>query len=123
MRSVATDEITATHRTRLSPAGVKLGRRMLGIAAGSAIKLDAEDALTHGLTIGEGIETVLAARQLGFRPAWAMGSVGGIASFPLLPGIERSASWPNGSRTDRRTRPALAPCRNAANAGTGQGAK
>ena len=45
------------------------------------------DAL-EGLTIGEGIETALAGRQLGFRPAWAVGSAGAIAKFPVLPGIE-----------------------------------
>ena len=68
MRSIEGDTITAVHRTRLSPTGEKLGRRMLGIAAGAAVKIDADDTVTMGLAIGEGIETVLAARQLGFRP-------------------------------------------------------
>ena len=35
-----------------------------------------------------GIETCLAARQLGYRPAWALGSAGAIADFPVLAGIE-----------------------------------
>ena len=48
---------------------------MYGEANGAAIKLDADEMVTMGLTIGEGIETVLSARQLGFRPAWALGSV------------------------------------------------
>ncbi len=86
MRTIDGDVLTAVHRTRLTPDGVKLGRRMLGIAAGAAVKLDAD--VTHGLAIGEGIETVLAARQLGFRPAWALASAGAIAGFPVLPGIE-----------------------------------
>src|SRR5262249_11158334 len=30
----------------------------------------------------------LAARQLGWRPAWALGSAGAVASFPVLSGIE-----------------------------------
>ncbi len=88
MRDVATDEPQAIQRTRLTPEGVKVARRMLGPAGGAAIKLDADDAVTMGLAIGEGTETVLAARQLGFRPAWALGSAGAIAAFPLLPGIE-----------------------------------
>lgn len=88
MRSIVTDELTGIHRTALTRDGVKIGRRMLGIAAGAAIKLDADDAVTHGLTIGEGIETTQAARQLGLKPAWALGSVGGIAGFPVLAGIE-----------------------------------
>jgi len=41
-----------------------------------------------GLAVGEGIETVLAARALGFQPAWAVASAGAIAVFPVLPGIE-----------------------------------
>lgn len=88
MRSIETDTITAVHRTRLTPEGAKVDRRMLGIAAGAAVKIDGDDAVTGGLHIGEGIETVLAARQLDFLPAWALASAGAIASFEVLPGIE-----------------------------------
>jgi putative DNA primase/helicase len=87
MRSIATDEITAIHRTRLSPDGVKLDRRMLGIVAGAAVKLDADDAVTHGLAAGEGVETCVAARQLGIRPVWALGSTSNIAALPVLSGV------------------------------------
>jgi putative DNA primase/helicase len=88
MRSVTTDEPQGIHRTRLSADGAKVGRRMLGIAAGAAVKLDADDAVTTGLHIAEGIETALAARQLGFRPCWALASAGGIKGFPVLRGVE-----------------------------------
>lgn len=88
MRNIITNELTAVHRTRLTAEGVKVDRRMLGVAAGAAIKLDADDTVTAGLVIGEGIETALAARQLGLRPAWALGSTGGITAFPVLAGIE-----------------------------------
>jgi hypothetical protein len=88
MRSIATDEITAVHRTRLSPDGVKLDRRMLGIAIGSTIKIDGDDAVTQGLHVSEGIETALAGRQLGLRPVWALGSTSFIAAFPPLLGVE-----------------------------------
>jgi putative DNA primase/helicase len=88
MRSIATDQITAIHRTRLSPDGVKLDRRMLGVAAGAAIKLDPDDAVTNGLAIGEGIETCASARHFGIRPVWALGSTSFISSFPVQAGVE-----------------------------------
>lgn len=88
LRCVRTSEITGIHRTALTPDGRKVSRRMLGVAVGAAVMLDAEDVVASGLTIGEGIETCLAARQLGIRPTWALGSVGAIAAFPVLDGIE-----------------------------------
>jgi hypothetical protein len=87
-RSIATDELVAVHRTALSADGEKMGRKMLGPVAGAAIKLDADEAVTTGLHLGEGVETCLAARQLGFKPTWALGSAGAIAAFPALSGIE-----------------------------------
>lgn len=88
MRSIVTDEITAIHRTRLSPTGEKIDRRMMGVAAGSAIKLDADEVVGGGLHIAEGIESALAARQLGLRPTWALGSTSFVAAFPVVSGIE-----------------------------------
>lgn len=88
MRTINGDEIVGVHRTILSAGGDNLGRRMFGQASGTAVKLDVDENVTEGLTIGEGIETVLAARQLGFRPAWVLGSIGAIASFPVLSGID-----------------------------------
>jgi Toprim domain-containing protein len=61
---------------------------MLGIVHRSAVKLN---SATDTLHVGEGIETCLAARQLGHAPAWALGSVGAIAKFPLIDGIGRLA--------------------------------
>jgi putative DNA primase/helicase len=87
-RDIHTDEIVGVHRTRLNERAEKVGRKMLGLVAGAAIKLDCDANVTTGLTIGEGIETVLTRRQLGLRPAWALGSVGAIAKFPVLSGIE-----------------------------------
>ena len=58
---------------------------MLGIVRATAIKFDALDGDT--LTIAEGVETTLAGRELGFRPAWALGSVGAISFFPLLENV------------------------------------
>jgi hypothetical protein len=94
MRDALTDEPCGIHRTYIDADGRALlqkgrkDKRMLGRAAGAAIKLDAGEDITMGLHIGEGIETCLAARQLGYRPCWALGSVGAIERFPVLPDIE-----------------------------------
>ena len=88
MRAIDGDAVTAVHRTRLTPSGGKVDRRMLGQASGAAVKLDADDAVTMGLAIGEGIESCLAARQLGFQPVWALASAGAVAGFPVLGGVE-----------------------------------
>jgi len=52
------------------------------------IKIDPDEDVTMGLCIGEGVETCLAGRQKGLRPVWCAISTAGIASFPILPGIE-----------------------------------
>jgi putative DNA primase/helicase len=87
-RDIRTDEPCGIHRTFLDGGGRKLDRRMLGRAKNAAIKIDANEIVTLGLIIGEGLETCLAARLAGFRPVWALGSAGAIAAFPVLPGIE-----------------------------------
>src|SRR5262249_42588831 len=86
-RDIRTNTPCAIQRTFLSQAGHKLDRRMLGRAKDAAVKIDPDDSITEGLTIGEGVETCLAARQAGFSPIWALGSAGAIASFPLLSGV------------------------------------
>jgi putative DNA primase/helicase len=87
-RDVTTNEPCGIHRTFLTTVGRKLDRKMLGRAKHAAIKLDADENVTLGLTVGEGLETCLAARLAGFGPVWALGSASAIAAFPLLSGIE-----------------------------------
>ena len=87
-RSIANDKLVAVHRTLLSQDGRKLDRKMLGPVGGAAIKIDADEDVEQGLMIGEGFETCLSARMLGFRPVWALGSAGAIANFPILSGID-----------------------------------
>ncbi|KMO39317.1 hypothetical protein VQ02_10270 [Methylobacterium variabile] len=92
-RCAITDAPTGIHRTALSQDGRKrfegaAARKMYGGAVGAVIKLDADAEVTHGLAIGEGIETGMAARQLGIRPVWATGSVGAISVFPVVPGVD-----------------------------------
>jgi putative DNA primase/helicase len=85
-RSIDSNEITAIHRIALNPDGTKRDRRMLGVVHRSAVKLD--EITGNTLAIGEGIETCMAGRQLGYRPAWALGSVGAISFFPILENIK-----------------------------------
>jgi hypothetical protein len=85
-RSIDDNAITAIHRIALTPDGAKMGRRMLGVVHRAAVKLD---AVGVELAVGEGVETAMAARQLGVKPVWALGSVGAISFFPVLDGIKR----------------------------------
>jgi putative DNA primase/helicase len=85
-RSIDDNEICGIHRIALNPDGSKLGRRMFGVVHRAAIKLN---TATDNLVIGEGVETGLAAMQLGFAPAWALGSVGAISFFPVIDGIQQ----------------------------------
>ena len=59
---------------------------MLGLVHRAAVKLDPAGST---LAVGEGVETCLAARQLGHKPAWALGSVGMISQFPVVDGVDR----------------------------------
>jgi Toprim domain-containing protein/CHC2-type zinc finger protein len=85
-RDILTNEPRAIHRIALTPSGIATGKKMLGPVAGCAVKLDCD--VEQGLVIGEGVETSLAGMQLGFRPAWALGSASAIKAFPVLGGIE-----------------------------------
>jgi hypothetical protein len=87
-RSIDDGTVTAIHRIRLDQPErwPKTERRMLGIVRRAAVMLD---PLGPKLAIGEGVETCMAARQLGVRPAWALGSTGTIAGFPVIGGVEQ----------------------------------
>ena len=89
-----TGEPRAIHRTAITDAGAKVGRKTLGPNAGCVIRLWPDDEVERGLVIGEGIETMLAAatriqhRGTLLTPAWATGDAGHLGKFPVLPGIE-----------------------------------
>lgn len=87
-RDFKTNAPCGIQRTFLDGDGRKLGRKMLGRTKHAAIKIDGDEDVTIGLTIGEGFETGLAARLAGFRPVWATGSAGSINNFPVLAGVE-----------------------------------
>jgi len=82
-RSIEDDVVTAVHRIRVDrpKRWPKTDRRMLGVVHRAAVKLG---AAADKLTIGEGVETCMAAHQLGLGPVWSLGSVGAISFFPLL---------------------------------------
>ena len=87
-RNIQTNEPQAISRTFLDKDGNKLERKFLGPVRGAAVKLDADEDVLSGLHIGEGVETCLAARQIGLKPTWALGSCMAIGAFPVLSGIE-----------------------------------
>jgi len=87
-RSIHTGEPQAISRTFIDREGKKLDRKFLGPTGGAAVMLDPFDSVLGGLHIGEGVETCLAGRHIGLKPAWALGSAGSIASFPVLGGVE-----------------------------------
>jgi putative DNA primase/helicase len=94
IRNIETDKPQAIQRTALNPDGTavkrdgKTFRKTLGPAKGGAIKIDDDASVTQGLCVGEGLETCLAGRQMGFAPAWSLLSAGGIENFPVLNGLE-----------------------------------
>jgi putative DNA primase/helicase len=81
-RSIDDDAVTAVHRIRVDQPErwPKTERRMLGVVHRAAVKLDQAGDRLH---VGEGVETMMAARQLGLAPAWALGSAGMVAHFPV----------------------------------------
>jgi hypothetical protein len=87
-RDIHSNEPRAIHRIAITSGGILIAKRMLGRVGGCAVKLDADENVEQSLAIGEGIETMLAARKRGFRPAWALGSAGAIKQFPVLVGID-----------------------------------
>jgi putative DNA primase/helicase len=87
-RNILSGEPQAVSRTFLNTDGKKTGRKFTGPVGGAAIMLDPFENVLEGLHIGEGVETCMAARQLGLRPTWALGSTTGIANFPVLSGVE-----------------------------------
>jgi putative DNA primase/helicase len=86
-RSIDTTEPVAVHRIRFAAGERKPDRRMLGPVGRAAVMLG---TVTDGrLAIAEGVETAMAARQLGIGcGTWALGSVGAISRFPVLPTVK-----------------------------------
>jgi putative DNA primase/helicase len=103
-RSIDNGTITAIHRIGLNPDGTKIGRMMLGIVHRAAVMLD---PIGSSLAIGEGIETCMAARQLGIKPTWALGSKGSISGFPIIDAVKKLIIL---GETDTASRDAIRFC-------------
>jgi phage/plasmid primase-like uncharacterized protein len=94
IRDVMTDAPIGIMRTALDEHGRKIDRLALGGKQGGAIKLWPNAAVTTGLVVGEGLETVAAAatriedQGTKLQPAWALIDAGNLRHFPPLPGIE-----------------------------------
>jgi hypothetical protein len=91
VRDIRSNAPVAVHRTALTTENPpqRISRLSLGPTGGGAIKISPHADVSHGLMIGEGIETVLSAsRQFQFRPVWSLIDKNGVAKFPILPGIE-----------------------------------
>jgi len=87
MTGPVTGKSTGIHRTYIDANGQRIGRKMLGPKG--VVRLYPDEAVTIGLSIGEGIESTISGALLtGQTPAWAALDAGNIASFPVLAGIE-----------------------------------
>jgi hypothetical protein len=95
LRDVITDERVAIHRTWVTREGKALGRMALGPLARAAVKLWPLEA--DRLTVGEGIETVLAAvtrediirSSEPLRPAWALTVANNLKFLPVIDGVRQ----------------------------------
>ena len=85
MTDAVTNKPTGIHRTFLKPDGKKIERKMLGRQG--VVRITADEDVTLGLGIAEGVEDALAI-ALEWGPAWAATSAGAIERFPVLSGIE-----------------------------------
>jgi len=90
MRDPMSGRGIGVHRTFLAPDGSDrlrdmMGKAMLGHAG--VVMLTPSAEVTHGLHLAEGVESTLSALAIGLAPAWAATSAGGIARFPVLPGV------------------------------------
>jgi putative DNA primase/helicase len=93
MRIAVTDEFAGVHRTFLMPDGsgkadVEPQRMALGAMAGAVIKISADEDVTTGLGVCEGVEDAVAVLKAGWRPIWCCMSAGNLGRFPVLAGIE-----------------------------------
>ena len=94
----------AIMRVGLDADGTKIAKgMMLGPVARSAIKLDPDENVNHGVGIAEGLETALAVRAMGWRPVWALGSAGAIENFSPLAGVEALTIFADNDESGRGT--------------------
>jgi hypothetical protein len=109
-RDVITDKPRGIHRIALTAGGKKIDRKALGRKKGAAVKLWGDAEVTYGLTVGEGIETVLSAAMgiehegVLMHPAWALIDAGNLRDFPVINGIEHLTVLADNDAPDQRGR-------------------
>ncbi|WP_298372686.1 toprim domain-containing protein [Azospirillum sp.] len=88
------DRVLNLHRTWLSADGagkalVDRPRLLLKghRKAGGVIRLSANDDVTTGIGVAEGLETALTALAAGWAPVWSCVDAGNVGNFPVLHGI------------------------------------
>jgi phage/plasmid primase-like uncharacterized protein len=117
-RDILTNEPTGIHRIAVTadgkphhivgPKGELIQRMALGRKQGTAVKLWGDDRVTTGLSVGEGIETTLAAatqiihRGTLLQPAWSLIDATNLKAFPPLPGIEYLTIFSDNDEAKRR---------------------
>ena len=91
---IETGEPISLHFTWICPDGSKANtpgpaRMLLGghRKAGGCIRLWPDEAVTHGLGVGEGIESCLSLAHA-IAPVWCLIDAGNLAALPVLLGIE-----------------------------------
>ena len=93
VRNIVSNEPQGIQRTALTFDGNavkrdgKTLRMSLGIVKGGAIKIDPDEQVEQGVCIGEGVETCLSGRKLGYAPVWSVITNTGIEDFPVLSGL------------------------------------
>jgi len=88
VRDIHTGEPCAVLRYFLDDGGNLISRKTLGRTYNSAIKLDADEDVSHGLIVASSIEDGLKALNGGLRPVWALIGASALADFPVIDGVE-----------------------------------
>jgi hypothetical protein len=88
-RDIITDKVMAISRRPLTRDGRSLSKPIsLGPTRSCVIKLTADEDVSQGLHLAEGVTSGLAAAMLGMLPVWCTGGTAGMAKFPVLGGID-----------------------------------
>jgi putative DNA primase/helicase len=88
-RDIRTGEFSAVSMTYINSEGKKTGHKFVGKIEGAAIMFEPFEDVATALCIGRGLESCLAARQLGLRPVWALATNAEVAAFPVLGGVDQ----------------------------------
>lgn len=107
MTDATTSEFAGVHRTALQPdgsgkaqvRGLDTPKKMLGSSRNAVVRLSADEDVTAGLGIAEGVETGLAILALGWSPVWAVLSANTMRLFPVLDGLESITIFADHDRT------------------------